>query len=576
VATMRRPCLDLAGFLVNAPSLFDEGPAQDEEIDPDITDGVHRGAIRRFCFDNGDKLSCVRWDARFHITSTDIIRALVHRFEDIRRPVVNIKKFEEGVFSDLRCLKPGTDARLELPRSEFLELLYKHHCVRTQKKQKVFYWTSVPHDLLFREALERDLKREAMGIEPTTKITEQADPSSFVVIGGVELPLSVPPTLAAHMCMGATSGDLSSAHARVTTAMVTTAAAIVRGKAATSVGREKAVDAGQSITTSHPNQHRTDSVSTAGIGDTCGPTSPLHASSMDCHAMQTGSTTGRTSTAASTASQPTLSEYITGRSAVPVESTRPHEAASGSMLDPTSGADLPSGIVPMNDSWTGADFQTLHKKASELRADYSQYQPTPTPQPSPTERAVGAEGLLDLLSGDPNALVTQNNVGDFSTILDQLLGGSGRLQERTSDQDSPFECQIPSFGGTQSMFSPLQTSTAAGQQPLSADLRLQTTQSASSINMEVDITSFAAGSGSTLARSAAMADSMTSSPSVISMANSQHMSSTQTPEISAAQRFGSSSSTLGATQPVPLNELDSLLASVSGSSSAPLNSSGAS
>ncbi|ORX68497.1 transcription factor, STE-like protein, partial [Linderina pennispora] len=131
---------------------------------------MHSGAIRRFTFPNGETLSCVRWDSQYHITSTDIIRALVHRFEGIMRPVVNMKKFEEGVFSDLRSLKPGTDARLELPRSEFLELLYKHHCVRTQKKQKVFFWDSVPHDLLFREALERDLKREAMGIEPTTKV----------------------------------------------------------------------------------------------------------------------------------------------------------------------------------------------------------------------------------------------------------------------------------------------------------------------------------------------------------------------------------------------------------------------
>ncbi|KAJ2548272.1 hypothetical protein EV175_004893, partial [Coemansia sp. RSA 1933] len=195
---MKRTGIDLAGFLANAPSLFGEEATLDEEVDPDIADGTHHGAIRHFDFENGDILSCVRWDSQYHITSTDIIRALVHRFQDIGRPVVNMKKFEEGVFSDLRSLKPGSDARLEPPRSEFLELLYKHHCVRTQKKQKVFYWNSVPHDLLFREALERDLKREAMGIEPTTKIGEGADPNSLVEIDGVELPLSVPPTLAVH------------------------------------------------------------------------------------------------------------------------------------------------------------------------------------------------------------------------------------------------------------------------------------------------------------------------------------------------------------------------------------------
>lgn len=32
------------------------------------------------------------------------------------RPVRNMKKFEEGVFSDLRNLKPGVDACLEEPK----------------------------------------------------------------------------------------------------------------------------------------------------------------------------------------------------------------------------------------------------------------------------------------------------------------------------------------------------------------------------------------------------------------------------------------------------------------------------
>ncbi|KAL0565401.1 hypothetical protein V5O48_016623 [Marasmius crinis-equi] len=81
-----------------------------------------------------------------------------------------MKKFEEGVFSDLRNLKPGQDACLEEPKSPFLDLLFKYQCIRTQKKQKVFYWFSVPHDRLFLDALERDLKREKMGMEATTVV----------------------------------------------------------------------------------------------------------------------------------------------------------------------------------------------------------------------------------------------------------------------------------------------------------------------------------------------------------------------------------------------------------------------
>lgn len=57
---------------------------------------------------------------------------------------------------------------MEEPKSGFLDFLYKNNCIRTQKKQKVFYWYSVPHDRLFLDALERDLKREKMGQEATT------------------------------------------------------------------------------------------------------------------------------------------------------------------------------------------------------------------------------------------------------------------------------------------------------------------------------------------------------------------------------------------------------------------------
>ena len=104
----------------------------------------------------------------FHISGTDIVRCLSFRFHAFGRPVKNSKKFEEGIFSDLRNLKSGTDASLEEPKSPFLDFLYKNNCIRTQKKQKVFYWYSVPHDRLFLDALERDLKREKMGQEATT------------------------------------------------------------------------------------------------------------------------------------------------------------------------------------------------------------------------------------------------------------------------------------------------------------------------------------------------------------------------------------------------------------------------
>ncbi|KAJ5966284.1 hypothetical protein N7481_012998 [Penicillium waksmanii] len=124
--------------------------------------------IRRFLLPTGDYVSCILWSNLFHISGTDIVRCLAFRFQAFGRPVKNSKKFEEGIFSDLRNLKAGTDASLEEPKSAFLDFLYKNNCIRTQKKQKVFYWYSVPHDRLFLDALERDLKREKMNQEATT------------------------------------------------------------------------------------------------------------------------------------------------------------------------------------------------------------------------------------------------------------------------------------------------------------------------------------------------------------------------------------------------------------------------
>jgi hypothetical protein len=124
--------------------------------------------VNAFALPTGESLSCVFWNDLFHVTGTDIVRCLLYRFHLFGRPVTNLKKFEEGIFSDLRNLKPGMDASLEEPKSEFLEMLYKNNCIRTQKKQKVFFWFSVPHDRLFLDALERDLKREKMGQEPTS------------------------------------------------------------------------------------------------------------------------------------------------------------------------------------------------------------------------------------------------------------------------------------------------------------------------------------------------------------------------------------------------------------------------
>lgn len=136
---------DLKRFLTTAPQLWTKAE------DP---------PIRSYQLSNGENISCIFWRGKFFITGTDIVKILIFRFAQAGRPVLNAKKFEEGIFSDLRNLKAGTEAILEEPKSEFLDFLFRHGCIRTQKKQKVFFWHCVPHESLFLDAIERDFKRE--------------------------------------------------------------------------------------------------------------------------------------------------------------------------------------------------------------------------------------------------------------------------------------------------------------------------------------------------------------------------------------------------------------------------------
>ena len=105
--------------------------------------------IHKFNLPNKESVSCVLWNGIFYISGTDIVRSLVYRLNCLGRNIINPKKFEEGVFSDLRNLKPPANASLEEARSDFLQFLYENNCIRTQKKQKVFFWHSVKFDKLF-------------------------------------------------------------------------------------------------------------------------------------------------------------------------------------------------------------------------------------------------------------------------------------------------------------------------------------------------------------------------------------------------------------------------------------------
>ncbi len=108
-----------------------------------------------------EKIACVIWDNRSYISGTDIIKVLAYRLalDDIQIPTDQQKKFEEGIFSDLRHLKVGVDARLEESKSEMLVYFYHHGAVRTKKRQKLYIWRSVNFDKLYQDAKMRLLQR---------------------------------------------------------------------------------------------------------------------------------------------------------------------------------------------------------------------------------------------------------------------------------------------------------------------------------------------------------------------------------------------------------------------------------
>lgn len=186
---------ELKAFLNDAPKMIP--PAVDKYV-------------LSFQMENGENINCVLWQGKYFITGTDVVKILVYRFHKFGRPVMNIKKFEEGVFSDLRMLKHNNGASLEEPRSPFLEYLYRNNCIRTQKKQKVFYWYSVAHDNLFCDAVERDLKRESNLANINQLMLEQKrhremlyasqfNPSAAAAFMGYAGMLPPPPTLAPNV-----------------------------------------------------------------------------------------------------------------------------------------------------------------------------------------------------------------------------------------------------------------------------------------------------------------------------------------------------------------------------------------
>lgn len=152
-------------------TFFKEGPERASRNLAVKKVGDMRGASSKHILrTTGEAIHCVLWEGRHYLTSYDIIKALkVLVVDDGQGRLystdidINGKKFEENVFSVLRQLKVGVNCRLEEARSDLLDWLCRHDCIRTQKKQKVFYWQDVNVPLMAREIRSRCLRLGTAG-----------------------------------------------------------------------------------------------------------------------------------------------------------------------------------------------------------------------------------------------------------------------------------------------------------------------------------------------------------------------------------------------------------------------------
>ncbi|TPX41745.1 hypothetical protein SeLEV6574_g05941 [Synchytrium endobioticum] len=132
--------------------------------------------VDKFELDYNGPIAVVSWNQGIFVSGTDVLKIVQKLFSELGRPIdpAHQKKWEEGIFSDLRGLKVSVGCILEQPRSPLLQYLFTHGAIRTQKKQKVFKLEAVNFDKLFIDALRRDLRRIESGQAPTTKSTNES------------------------------------------------------------------------------------------------------------------------------------------------------------------------------------------------------------------------------------------------------------------------------------------------------------------------------------------------------------------------------------------------------------------
>lgn len=166
---------------------------------PLIHHAVNSGtpAILSFVLPGESQISCIAWDGLIWITGEDIIRVVQARFEAVGRPVHRFKEFRGLIVSYLRRPFEGYHKELDnvwftymnmeaeltslqIFQSEFLHYLREHRCIRTRKRQKVYYWFNDRFDTLFNDILQNDSRLERQGLPPITSV------GYVVILGGID------------------------------------------------------------------------------------------------------------------------------------------------------------------------------------------------------------------------------------------------------------------------------------------------------------------------------------------------------------------------------------------------------
>lgn len=133
-------------------------------------------------------VACIRWNGECYVTVCDVIRILTFRLHVLGYRIANTTKLSEGVYSDLRTCRPGSDY-VQLDAGEAVLLAAASvGATQSTKAQRIFRWGSFDHDRLLINALQRDvdrtLRREERVIlprsEPATLFRPERSDSSLV------------------------------------------------------------------------------------------------------------------------------------------------------------------------------------------------------------------------------------------------------------------------------------------------------------------------------------------------------------------------------------------------------------